>query len=61
MSECDRILPVLLVLIIVSFGKHKAIQGSFNEQYTFVGTREQINSQLEAGRQLYDREQPANS
>ncbi|MBD2259563.1 hypothetical protein [Pseudanabaena sp. FACHB-2040] len=35
--------------------------GSFNEQYTFVGTREQINSQLEAGRQLYDREQPANS
>jgi hypothetical protein len=30
--------------------------GLFNEQYEFVGDREQILSQLESGRQLYERE-----
>jgi hypothetical protein len=29
--------------------------GSFNEQYTFISNREQIDSQLEAGKQLYNK------
>ncbi|MGP1386943.1 MAG: hypothetical protein ACTS2F_25525 [Thainema sp.] len=28
---------------------------SFNDQYTFIGNRDQISSQLEAGRQIYNR------
>lgn len=35
--------------------------GTFNEQYTFVGNREQIASQLESGRQLYGQQQQAGS
>jgi len=30
--------------------------GVFNEQYDFIGDRQQITPQLEAGRQLYERE-----
>lgn len=30
--------------------------GTFNEQYEFIGDRQQILSQLESGRQLYERE-----
>ncbi|MBE9047489.1 hypothetical protein IQ255_24320 [Pleurocapsales cyanobacterium LEGE 10410] len=35
--------------------------GTFNEQYTFVGNREQIAPQLESGRQLYGQQQQAGS
>lgn len=30
-------------------------EGSFNEQYTFIDSREQINSQLTSGKQLYSK------
>jgi hypothetical protein len=29
-------------------------EGTFNEQYTFINSREEISSELNAGRQLYD-------
>jgi hypothetical protein len=29
--------------------------GSFNEQYTFINSREQIDSQLANGKQLYSK------
>ncbi|MGV2829806.1 hypothetical protein [Myxosarcina sp. GI1(2024)] len=35
--------------------------GNFNEQHTFIDNREQINSQLESGRQLYGQQQQAGS
>lgn len=34
-------------------------KGSFNEQYTFIDNRQQIASQLEAGRQLYGQQPQA--
>lgn len=30
-------------------------EGGFNNQYTFINSRDQISSQLESGRQIYDR------
>ena len=35
--------------------------GTFNEQYTFIGNREQIASQVESGRQIYGQQQQAGS
>ena len=33
----------------------KRPDGSFNEQYTFIDSREQIDSQLTSGKQLYSK------